>query len=113
MPMAAKVAQPVNCLINGVVDSFMMMLLLSLSFHSRIGMAHHSSFGKVLSCGSLPLIGAKFRYLERKLEEDRSMLQNRRQPKAFKLGFGCPARYGEAELQNPVSNGEPDAHRCR
>src|SRR5205807_9188882 len=63
MPMAAKVAQPVNCLINGLVDSFMMMLLLSLSFHSRIGMAHHSSFGKVLSCGSLPLIGAKFRYV--------------------------------------------------
>src|SRR5438270_5131245 len=63
MPMAAKVAQPVNCLIKGVVDSFMMMLLLSLSFHSRIGMAHTSSFGKLLSGGSLPLIGAKFRYL--------------------------------------------------
>ena len=26
-------------------------------------MAHHSSFGKVLSGGSLPLIWAKFRYL--------------------------------------------------
>ena len=35
------------------------------------------------------------------------MLQNRRQRKAFRLGFGCPARYGEAELQNLVSNGEP------
>src|SRR5690349_3104405 len=29
----------------------------------RIGMAHHSSFGKFLSCGSLPLIGTKCRYL--------------------------------------------------
>src|SRR5260370_42089314 len=66
MPMAAKLAQLVNCLVVGVVDSFMMMLLLSLSFHSLIGMPHHLSFGKLLSCGSLPLVWAKFRYLSRR-----------------------------------------------
>ena len=27
-------------------------------------MSHHRSFGKLLSAGSLPLIGAKFRYYE-------------------------------------------------
>jgi predicted PurR-regulated permease PerM len=41
----------------------MMMTLLSLSFYSSIGLSHHFSFGKLLSWGSLPLIGAKFRYL--------------------------------------------------
>ena len=45
----------------GVVDLFMMMILLSLRFYSTIGMPHHLSFGKLLSAGSLPLIGAKFR----------------------------------------------------
>jgi len=45
-----------------MVDSFMMMMLLSLRFHFSIGMPHHPSFGKLLSGGSLPLIGAKFRY---------------------------------------------------
>jgi hypothetical protein len=39
----------------------MMMLLLSLSFHSTIAMAHHPSFDKLLSWGSLPLFWAKFR----------------------------------------------------
>ncbi len=43
MPRAAKLAQLLNCLVVAVVDSFMMMLLLSLSFHSSIGMAHHPS----------------------------------------------------------------------
>ena len=38
-------------------------MLLSLRFHFSIGMPHHPSFGKLLSGGSLPLIGAKFRYL--------------------------------------------------
>src|SRR5207247_11043892 len=61
MPMEAKLAQLLNCFVVPVVDSFMMMLLLSLSFHSTIGMAHHPSFGKLLSWGSLPLIWAKFR----------------------------------------------------
>src|SRR5712671_2435931 len=63
-PRAAKLAQPVNCFVRCVVDSFM-MILLSQSSDSTRGMAHHSSFGKVLSCGSLPLIWAKFRYLQR------------------------------------------------
>jgi hypothetical protein len=62
--MAAKLAQLLNCLVGGVVDSFMMMLLLSLRFLSTIGMAHHLSFGKLLSRGILPLIWAKFRYLD-------------------------------------------------
>jgi len=44
-----------------VVDSFMMMILLSLSSDSLIGMPHHLSFGKALSSGILPLIWAKFR----------------------------------------------------
>src|SRR5437016_3297638 len=61
-PKAAKLAQPVNCFVVGVVDSFM-MILLSQSSDSTRGMAHLCAFGKVLSCGSLPLLWAKFRYL--------------------------------------------------
>src|SRR5260221_8640560 len=61
-PTAAKLAQPVNCFVVRVVDSFM-MILLSQSSDSTRGMAHHCSFGKSLSCGSLPLVWAKFRYL--------------------------------------------------
>src|SRR5258708_31188291 len=63
MPTAARLALPVNVFVATMVDSFMMMLLLSLRFHFSIGMPHHPAFGKLLSCGSLPLIGAKFRYL--------------------------------------------------
>src|SRR5258708_37048855 len=63
VPRGAKLAQLLNCLVVGVIDSFMMMLLLSLSCYSTIGMAHHPSFGKLLSWGTLPLIWAKFRYL--------------------------------------------------
>src|SRR6266852_2839682 len=65
IPMAAKLAQPVNCFVVGVVDSFMMILLLQSSDSTR-GMAHLCSFGKLLSCGILPLVWAKFRYLEAK-----------------------------------------------
>src|SRR6266851_1915245 len=61
-PTAAKLAQPVNCFVVRVVDSFM-MILLSQSSDSTRGMAHHCSFGKSLSCGSLPLVWAKFRLL--------------------------------------------------
>ena len=46
-----------------LVDSFMMMRLLSLVFSSTRGISHHLSFGKLLSAGFLPLIGAKFRQL--------------------------------------------------
>src|SRR6266849_3460735 len=63
MPTAARLALPVNVFVAHMVDSFMMMMLLSLRFHFSIGMPHHPAFGKLLSCGSLPLIGAKFRYL--------------------------------------------------
>src|SRR5260370_39270811 len=63
MPTAARLALPVNVFVATMVDSFMMMLLLSLRFHFSIGMPHHPAFGKLLSGGSLPLIGAKFRYL--------------------------------------------------
>src|SRR6266851_5175347 len=65
MPTAARLALPVNVFVAHMVDSFMMMMLLSLRFHFSIGMPHHPAFGKLLSCGSLPLIGAKFRYLKR------------------------------------------------
>src|SRR5947209_14767494 len=61
MPMAARLALPVNVFVANMVDSFMTMLL-SLRFHFSIGMPHHLSCGKLLSCGSLPLIRAKFRY---------------------------------------------------
>src|SRR5258708_16333825 len=61
-PRAAKLAQLVNCFVVRVVDSFM-MILLSQSSDSTRGMAHHYSFGKLLFCGSLPLIWAKFRYI--------------------------------------------------
>ncbi len=57
----AKVVQPINCFVVGVVDSFV-MILLSQSSDSTRGMAHPCSFGKSLSCGSLPLVWAKFRY---------------------------------------------------
>src|SRR5258708_18048718 len=63
MPTAARLALPVNVFVAHMVDSFMMMMLLSIRFHFSIGMPHHPAFGKLLSCGSLPLIGAKFRYL--------------------------------------------------
>src|SRR5207248_10936694 len=60
-PTAAKLAHPVKCF---VVDSFMMMILLSQISYSSIGMIHHRSFGKSLSSGStLPLVWTKFRYL--------------------------------------------------
>src|SRR5712691_7283768 len=63
-PMAARLAQPVKCRVVFVVDSFMMMVLLSWGSVPLIGMTHHSSFGKSLSVGStLPLFWAKFRYL--------------------------------------------------
>src|SRR5439155_24114226 len=58
----AKLAQPLNCFVVSVVDSFM-MILLSQSSDSTRGMAHLCAFGKVLFCGSLPLVWAKFRYL--------------------------------------------------
>src|SRR5260370_10048012 len=58
---AARLALPVNVFVATMVDSFMMMMLLSLRFHFSIGMPHHPAFGKLLSGGSLPLIGAKFR----------------------------------------------------
>src|SRR5260370_7247679 len=64
MPMAAKLAQLLYCFVVAVVDSFMMMLLLLLRFHSTIGMAHHPSFGTLLFWGSRPLICANFSYLE-------------------------------------------------
>src|SRR5216684_9112048 len=64
MPTAARLALPVNVFVAHMVDSFMMMMLLSLRFHFSIGMPHHPAFGKLLSCGSLPLIGAKFRYID-------------------------------------------------
>src|SRR6266849_875418 len=69
IPMAAKLAQPVNCFVVGVVDSFMMILLLQRSDSTR-GMAHLCSFGKLLSCGILPLVWAKFRYLAPTSRED-------------------------------------------
>src|SRR5436305_10444459 len=60
-PTAAKLAHPVKCF---VVDSFMMMVLLSQISYSSIDMIHHRSFGKSLSVGSmLSLFWAKFRYL--------------------------------------------------
>jgi len=37
---------------------------------------------------------------------ENSMFQRRRELKALKLWSVCPARYGEAELPNPISNGE-------
>src|SRR5260370_39963204 len=64
MPMAARLALPVNDFVIDVIGSFMMVILLSLSFYSSIGLSHHFSFGKLLSWGSRPLIGAKFRYLK-------------------------------------------------
>src|SRR5947209_8435636 len=67
-PTAAKLAHPVKWF---VVDSFMMMILLSQISHSWIGMIHHHSFGKSLSCASmLPLVWTKFRYLMIKEKSD-------------------------------------------
>src|SRR5947209_1932790 len=70
-PMAARLAQPVNCRVVFVVDSFMMMVLLSSGSVPLIGMPHHPRFGKSLSVGStLPLVWAKFRYLTNKYDKD-------------------------------------------
>src|SRR2546422_705667 len=63
MPIAASVARAVNSFVVDVLDSFMMMILLSFRSDSSIGMSHHLSFGKFLSGGVLPLIGAKFRHI--------------------------------------------------
>src|SRR5436309_15537445 len=63
-PRAAKLAQGEKWQIVFVVDSFMVMVLLSSGFLPSIGMAHHRSFGKSLAAGSiLPLLWTKFRYV--------------------------------------------------
>src|SRR5712691_12317039 len=63
-PMAARLAQGEKCRVVFVIDSFMVMVLLSLGSLPSIGMIHHRSFGKSLSAGSiLPLLWTKFRYL--------------------------------------------------
>src|SRR5437868_11248290 len=63
-PRAAKLAQGEKWQIVFVVDSFMVMVLLSSGFLPSIGMAHHRSFGKSLAAGSiLPLLWTKFRSL--------------------------------------------------
>src|SRR5438270_12626208 len=63
-PRAAKLAQGEKWQIVFVVDSFMVMVLLSSGFLPSIGMAHHPAFGKSLAAGSiLPLLWTKFRYL--------------------------------------------------
>src|SRR6266566_4341053 len=61
-PMAARLALAVKCRSVCVINWFMMMALLSLVSFPSIGMAHHPSFGKSLSFGSiLPLLWTKFR----------------------------------------------------
>src|SRR6266568_6851677 len=64
IPSAAKLAQAVNWLVGFVVDSFMMMVLLSQVFFPLIGKIHHRSFRKSLCFdSSLSLFWTKFRYL--------------------------------------------------
>src|SRR6266567_772713 len=65
IPSAAKLAQAVNWLVGFVVDSFMMMVLLSQVFFPLIGKIHHRSFRKSLCFDiSLSLFWTKFRYIE-------------------------------------------------
>src|SRR6266705_6039134 len=62
IPSAAKLAQAVNWLVGFVVDSFMMMVLLSQVFFPLIGKIHHRSFRKSLCFdSSLSLFWTKFR----------------------------------------------------
>src|SRR6266568_2346738 len=64
IPSAAKLAQAVNWLVGFVVDSFMMMVLLSQVFFPLIGKIHHRSFRKSLCFdSSLSLFWTKFRYV--------------------------------------------------
>src|SRR5258708_4529924 len=61
-PSAARLVHGEKCRVVCVVDSFIVMVLLSLDSVPSIGMTHHPSFGKSLSGGStLPLLWAKFR----------------------------------------------------
>src|SRR5712692_845437 len=63
-PIAARLAQGEKWEVVFVVDSFMVMVLLSWASLPSIGMTHHPSFGKSLSAGStLPLLWTKFRYI--------------------------------------------------
>src|SRR5947209_20266647 len=67
-PMAARLAQGEKWSVVFVVDSFLVMVLLSSAFLPLIGMTHHPAFGKFLAAGSiLPLLWTNFRYKEMKL----------------------------------------------
>src|SRR6266704_3499665 len=69
IPSAAKLAQAVNWLVGFVVDSFMMMVLLSQVFFPLIGKIHHRSFRKSLCFdSSLSLFWTKFRLLTTSIE---------------------------------------------
>src|SRR2546425_5354531 len=61
-PSAARLAHGEKCRVVCVLDSSIVMVLLSLGSLPSIGMTHHPSFGKSLSVGSMPpLLWAKFR----------------------------------------------------
>src|SRR5713101_9730853 len=63
-PIAARLAHGEKCRVGFVIDSFMVMVLLSSGSVPSIGMTHHRSFRKSFSAGStLPLLWTKFRYL--------------------------------------------------
>src|SRR6266849_8403032 len=64
-PIAARLAHGEKCRVGFVIDSFMVMVLLSSGSVPSIGMTHHRSFRKPFSAGStLPLLWTKFRYLD-------------------------------------------------
>ncbi|TMD98820.1 MAG: tetratricopeptide repeat protein, partial [Chloroflexi bacterium] len=75
--MAARLAQGEKWEVVFVVDSFIVMVLLSLGSLPSIGMTHHHSFGKSLSAGGiLPLLWTKFRYLKQgKYDQAEPLLQ--------------------------------------
>src|SRR5712692_4878486 len=63
-PIAARLAHGEKCRVGFVIDSFMVMVLLSSGSVPSIGMTHHRSFRKSFSAGStLPLLWTKFRQL--------------------------------------------------
>src|SRR5947209_13085280 len=75
-PMAARLAQDEKWQVVFVVDSFIVMVLLSSAFLPLIGMTHHPAFGKSLAAGSiLPLLWTNFRYIERMIERPVSEAQ--------------------------------------
>src|SRR6266851_7616462 len=70
-PIAARLAHGEKCRVGFVIDSFMVMVLLSSGSVPSIGMTHHRSFRKSFSAGStLPLLWTKFRSLRKSMREE-------------------------------------------